>query len=557
MKKILFLIATFLFSINICYAKNKIYDIDIKVYIDKVGTANITESWHVDGSDGTEWYKVMNNLGNMSLTDFKVSMDGNPLTYKTWDVDESLSQKKGYYGINYTNNGKELCFGKYDYKEHTFTLTYKLSNFIFNVEDAQVIYFNFIDRLSNVDFQNYSIEIESYYKFPDTLDVWGYGYKGYAYVENGVIKASNEDKMNNKYVVLLVKFPLGTFNTNNSTSLYNDFDSVLTAAKNGSYAYDYDNDDISFFPYGLIAFLPQVIIWFLIIVGVASASKAHKYGYIDNKKINKENSPYYRDIPCNKNIYYANALLKVNNQFGAYKANSETNILGAIFLSWIKNGIMSVNPDNKESLIINPINGRISNELESELYGMVYKASKDGILEKKELEKWARSNYSKFFSLFRKISDNEVINLKASGKIFTRTSKEQCKYKNVLNDEIYEDSKKLYGMKLFLDEFSNIKEREAIEVNLWDEYLMFAYLFGNADKVIKQFKNLYPEIVTQIESSNIDFGTLIFLNHISHSSVSAASSARSAAQSYSSGGGGFSSGGGGGGSFGGGGGGSR
>ena len=84
---------------------------------------------------------------------------------------------------------------------------------------------------------------------------------------------------------------------------------------------------------------------------------------------------------------------------------------------------------------------------------------------------------------------------------------------------------------------------------------MFAYLFGIADKVAKQFKNLYPEIMEDMQNRNmnIDFNTLLFIDSISSSSVSAASSARSAATSYSSGGGGFSSGGGGGGSCGGGG----
>ena len=82
---------------------------------------------------------------------------------------------------------------------------------------------------------------------------------------------------------------------------------------------------------------------------------------------------------------------------------------------------------------------------------------------------------------------------------------------------------------------------------------MFAYLFGIADKVAKQFKNLYPEIIQEMETANIDYNTLVFVNNISTSSVHAATSARSAAESYSSGGGGFSSGGGGGGSFGGGG----
>ena len=147
--------------------------------------------------------------------------------------------------------------------------------------------------------------------------------------------------------------------------------------------------------------------------------------------------------------------------------------------------------------------------------------------------------------------------LKEKGMIYTRTSKVECKYKNVMNDQIYEDSVKLYGLKKYLEEFSNMNTKEVMEVMLWDEYLMFAYLFGIADKVAKQLKDMYPEVVMEMQRQNFDYDTLIFVNNISTRSVSAASSARQAAQSYSSGGGGFSSGGGGGGSFGGGGGGSR
>lgn len=127
MKKIIFIIFTFLFCTSTALATNHIYDIDMEIYVDKNGTASITENWIVDGSDGTECYKVYNNLGASKITNFTVSMDGNPLTYKKWDVDESLSEKKGYYGINYTSNGLELCFGKYDYNRHEFTLNYKIS----------------------------------------------------------------------------------------------------------------------------------------------------------------------------------------------------------------------------------------------------------------------------------------------------------------------------------------------------------------------------------------------------------------------------------------------
>lgn len=558
MKKIIYGMFIFLISSTLVHASNEIYNIDMDIYLDEQGNANITEVWDVKGSDGTEWYKGYTNMGNIDLADFTVSMDGVELTKKVWDVDESLSEKKGYYGVNTTSNGFELCFGKYDYKRHKFTLKYTLTNMVFNTEDAQVVYNTFIDRLSSVNFENFHVKISSYYKFPDNLDVWGYGYKGYAYVKDGVIEASNEGSMNGNYVVLLVKFPSETFDTNIGYSSYQTFNDVYNKAEQGTFDYDYEKDDgdnIS------IEFIIDFVIYFLlpailIITGIASTS-GNKYGYINNKKIDKKETPFFRDIPCNKDIYYANTLTKLNLElFGKYK---ETNILGAIMLKWVREDKIKFIKEEKSGILgkeKNSIDLRLNptfdNVLEKELFDTMYKASGDGILETKELEKWARKNYSKFFDLFKRIDKVELLKLEQEGHLYKRKDKSECKKKKVMDDTIYNEAVKLYGLKRFLDEFSRMDTKEVLEVKLWDEYLMYAYIFGIADKVAKQLKNLYPEV---IQEYNYDYDTLILISNISNSGVSAASSARSAAESYSSGGGGFSSGGGGGGSFGGGGGG--
>ena len=548
MKKIVYSIILFIIFVLPVKADD-IYNIDMKINIEKDGTAKITETWNVKADDGSEWYKQLYSLGNSSLSDYVVYMDGTKLTYKEWDINESISQKAGYYGINRTSEGIELCFGKKDFKKHTFTLKYTISNFVFNTSDSQVLYWTLFPSVTLDDF---SVEIDSYYTFPNTLDVWGYGYKGYAYVENGKIKMSNEGNLNNDYVVLLAKFPLNTFNTTNTYERFNTFEDVYNTAEEGTFEYDYYDEPsliekVINFIFNAISFLIPLIV---IIVSSVMVAKSG-YGYKNNKTIDKKNVPMFREIPCNKNIYYANALIKLNNF--DYK---ETNIFGAIILKWLRNNKISfINKEvgifNKETTVIdltkNPV---FDNELEKELFDVMYKASNDGMLETKELEKWARKNYSKFFGLFTRIENKEIDRLKSENHIYKRTTKEECKKTNVMDDVIYEDSIKLYGLKLFLKEFSSLDTKEAIEVHLWDEYLMFAYLFGIADKVAKQLKNMYPEVLQQ---DNFDYDTIIFVNNISTRSVSAASSARSAAESYSSGGGGFSSGGGGGGSFGGGG----
>ena len=543
-------------------ADNIIHSIDMDIYIEQDGTAKIKEVWDVDGQDGTEWYKVLNNLDGSEVNNFKVSMDGKELTYKGWEVEETLSQKRGYYGINYTNSGVELCFGKYDYNRHTFTLSYDLTNFIINTSDAQVLQWNLIDKLSSVDFRDFSITISSYYEFPDTLDVWGYGYKGYAYVKDGKISASNyEDTyMNGMYVALLVKFPLGTFNTEHTKAGFDTFDDVYNRGQEGTFDYDYSLPKQSLFDriVSIIMSLFSFVLPVGIIVAAIVATIKNGYGYKDNKTIKMKEINMFREIPCKKDIYYANALLFLNGM--DYK---ETNILGAIILKWLRQDKIAFKNEtkgifNKETSMIDmTLNPTFDNDLEKQLFDVMYKASGDGMLEPKELEKWAKNHYDKFLGIFTKIKDHKVDELKADSHIYKRVNKEECKKRKVMDDMLYNDSVELYGLKKFLKEFSDMKNKEAIEVKLWDEYLMFAYLFGMADKVAKQFKNLYPEIVREMEENNMDYGTFVYINNLSTRSVNAASAARSAAESYSSGGGGFSSGGGGGGFSGGGGGGSR
>ncbi len=564
--KNIFILMVLILITTINVNANNIYSINMDVYIDKEANATITETWRVKGSNGTEWYKPLRDLGNSKLSNFTVSMDGKPLTRKNWNINESLSQKSGYYGINYNGVDTELCFGKTDFNEHTFVLKYNLSNYIFNTDDAQVLYWTLFPIFQNVNFELLTINIRSYYEFPDELDVWGYGYKGYAYVKDGIITLTNEDypTMNNQYAVALVKFPKETFITNNYVEYFNTFDDVYNTAEEGTYEHDYNdyNDYNGSYSYNNNSFGSKIFNFFaegwyflLILFGVgASAKLAHdsKYGYKDNKTIDKKNTPFFRDIPCNKDIYYANALIYLNN-FGF----NETNILGAIILKWIKEEkVKFIRQETglfkrETSCIDMRLNPSFTNSNEETLFRIMFEASGDGILEPKEFQKWAKRNYTRFFNVFKDFKNNKVASLRSEQHIYTRTNKEECKYKNVMDDMIYEDSKKLYGLKLFLQEFSNINTKETLEVHIWDEYLMFAYLFGIADKVAKQIKNLYPELLEQ--NNNIDFNTILIINSISSSTVSAASAARSAAESYHSGGGGFSSGGGGGGSFGGGG----
>lgn len=546
MKKVLLFLMFTLFATNV-FAKSDIYSINMDIYLQRNGDMDITEYWDVKADDGTEWFKQIKNLGDIEIKNFTVYMDGEQLNYKNWNINESLSEKSKYYGTNKIDNGIELCFGKSDYSRHTFTLRYTMTNAIFNTSDSQVLIGILVNKMPNHNFQNFKITISSFYAFPNNLDVWGTGYHGLAYVDNGKIYLSNdtmEEMGENSYASVLVKFPPNTFNTAKKDSRYETFDDVKKAYDEGTYGFD--KLSISIILLTVLSFVGSFLGIGLLINYI---SKKNGYGYINNKTIKEKETHAFRDIPCNKDLFYANFLIKVNN-FG-YK---ETNIFGAIILKWVKENKVTFNKIENHGLFKNKEEYSIDltkqvtfdNSSEEKIWKIMYEASNDGILENRELKKVADLNPQKFLNLFKEILDNEEEKLKKENHLHKRINKAECKYGNVLDDIVYEDATRLLGLKVFLKEFSDMKNKETIEVHLWDEYLMFAYLFGIADKVFDQLKKLYPEVLQQ-DMDN--YNSMMMATNFANTTIN---SSLAAARNYSSGGGGFSTGGGGGGGFGGG-----
>ena len=557
MKYFKYLLLSIFFIIPFSVKANTISSIDMDIVLDQFGTATVTETWKANVSQGTEGWHPYYNLGKSKISVVSASMDGAEYqVVNSWNEGaskEGKAYKAGIYEVD--SNEVDIVFGVTSYGNHVYKIVYKITNFVSNIEDADLVYWQLFPYDFSAEPGNVTIKISGYYEYPDDLPVWGFGmYGALCYVKDGAIYMNSEGKVDSdQYLTLLAKFPKGKFET---TSRYTEsFDHYKDMAEDGAEVYVPDND--SDFNFGeFLSFLFYFIVFLIPIIIAVFKAAGSKYGYKDNKVINKKEVPNFRDIPCNKDIYYANALISLNG-FG-YK---ESNILGAIILKWVKEDRITFKNEkkgifNKETSSIDMTkDSTFENPKEEELFNLMRAASGDGVLEAKELEKWCKNHYSKYLNLFKSILNDKISSLKTEGHIYTRTSKQECKYKNVMDDTIYKDSVELYGLKKFFDEFTRMKEKETLEVKVWDEYLMFAYLFGIADKVAQQLKNLYPEQLQQLQEQGLDINTVYYINHISSSSVHAASAARAAAESYSSGGGGFSSGGGGGGSFGGGGGG--
>jgi len=646
LKYVLFTILLFLINISIVSAKDDVINrIDVSITLDKYGNAHIEEIWDVKANMGTEFYKAEYNLGNMKISNFKVYENNRLFTFvNNWNVNGSLSEKAYKNGYNYTSNGIELCWGKGSMGTHTFKIVYDVSNFVFKTDDSDVLYWQVINQGMTSVPKKFTLTLSSFYSFPDTLDVWGFGHKGNTYVENGKIYMSNENNRNLKnkdYAVLLVKFPSNTFVIDNSNRYneYYNFSAVLSKAEEGSFSYKFNfnaflekakyilNRGLSLleilFPYilffiimillfpkqknkkdisrkkivksyfeifllafmpiialllgGLIAYLkidPIILLnlFFIIIVfgiifllvSYSITGAVYKFGKA-GRKIKEKDVKYYRDIPCQKNIFRAYFLSRL---YILNKKPDDSDVLGAILLKWLFEDKIEIINDNEKrifgktkQIIFLKNNLIFDNVLEQSLYDILYYSSRDGFLSEDELKEDNERNFFAILFWFNKCLETGRDLYINDGLIY----KNEQKY--IVNDSLKEEALKLAGLKKYLTDFSMINQKLPIEVKLWKEYLIYAQIFGIADKVAEKFEKFYPDEISLI---NNDYGNIyfdyiktinIFSSFVKNSAMSVISSSVNSRSSsrggYSSGGGGFSSGGGGGGSFGGGGGGGR
>lgn len=563
---LLFAFCFIIFGFTKTVQANSIEKISMDIYIDKDGDASVTEVWNCQASSGTEVYHPYYNLGKSKITNLTVSDSGvDYQTLSSWSTSGSLQSKAQKCGINKVSNGVELCWGISNYGSHTYTVKYTITNFIADLNDSQMIYWTLIPY----DFSNYIsdvyIKIHADEAFPDTTPVWGYGnYGGTAYVYDGYIEMQPQNGLGtDEYMTVLVQFPKGTFNANNS--LNHDFDYYYEMAEDGAEHYE-NNDNNLFitiieviFQIAMVLFVPTIILIVIVTSGQGNgrSSVLHKPS---NTKFSKKDIEYFRDIPCNNDIFRA---FYVGYNYNILKRDSY--LLGAIILKWIKDSVVKV--EHKESskvfkkddisIIFNTSSlQNFESKKEKEIFDILYSASKDGVLENNEFKDWCELHYKTVFNWFDDILDEQRDKLVNENLIIHEEKtilKFFVKHKYSSTPELRQEALNLSGLKKYLKEYTLIKNREPIEVNLFENYLIFAQLMGIADKVAKDFKDLYPDI---IEQSDFDsYNNIAFVNTWASNGMTYVLSAKSKAEGYSSGGGGFSSGGGGGGSFGGGGGG--
>lgn len=536
------------------FAANQVNTMDIQAVIYEDGSMYVTQVWEGDFNEGTESYIPMNAPDYLTISQLTVSdQNGAYETVPEWNIDWSFEEKAKKCGIHDTDSGYEICFGISNYGQNRYAIEYKLDNVIGAYSDRDGFNFRFVNDGMNTTPTDVKVEIRLADGMPITdeiADIWGFGYDGQVEFSDGAILAYTESSIySENHVTVLFSLEKGILSPSRQEP--GSFEEVKETAFSGS-DYNYPNAEEE------EATVFEMLLGMVILIGapialIAFFLRRSKKAIQKKRKKFAERFGYFRDIPNGGNLsatYALGQLFEVCED-GAILSTGMLRLIQLGCLSPVETQEVGFMGKTKETVSLRLVGSNHSsmNEYDEYLYTVLESAAgSDAILQAKELERFASQNDKLLRAYIQKCD--------SAGRTYLN-QKHCLKRWNVpakltdLTPAGEQELGELMGLKRYLTDFSLIAERGIKEMPIWRELLTYAMLFGIADQVAEQMKELYPQIYAGLTDYSEGMAIAYSYHYLLYSNMKKAEQQREQ-EKRSGGGGGFASLGGGSGSIGGG-----
>mgnify|MGYP002763339749 FL=1 len=491
-----------LVAVPLC-AGSDVDSLRINVELRDDGAALVTETWRINVSDDiSEWYLVADNMGRMTIEDLRVCDEtGNEYVNEgEWNVNRSRARKVGRCGLVTKSDGYEICWGVGSSGWHTYTVRYLLTGLVKGHEDLDGFNHMFVARDLGSSPQSIVLTIRKPgLEFTtENTKVWAFGFHGEIHVEDGVVVARTTEPFTRRSALIaMVGFEKGLFHPALAES--RTFDEVRQTAMEGSDYREPDKDGD--FWIGLLVGLGVVLSVFVSVKVIVKTVKRKRELLGGGMR----NVAWFRDAPLGGD------LKKSSNILLAFSGNTmleRQNLIAAYITRLFYRGAFEIVPQPgkskplmriRELEVDDSTDSRSDAGLESRLYSFIKEAAgEDGILQKNELQRWANRHGEALYDW----------GLDAWNGVTIWTMKP-------------EDARQVFGLRRYLKDFTMIKDRGVVEVKLWNNYLIFASLYGIADQLMKDFRKVCPEYFTLSSAARLlddDVTTFMIWNMINMTS---------------------------------------
>ena len=485
----------------------EIRDIDITLTLLPDGSASIRERWDICAADGTEWYLVRGNLGDIGIGGLSVR-DESGLDYiceDGWDTERSLAEKAGRCGILRKRDGAELCWGIGSHGDHVFDVRYTMSRCVKSLNDYDMLHLQTVSPGLSSPPRHVRVTVRAQRHQLDTANTraWGFGYEGRVDFRDGaVVFESSEPFVRNSSVIVLLRFDKGMFS---SPSMQDrDFSEALAVAMEGA-DFGGHGSDGSEAGSGFVRLLALFVLGIAAMTGIGVWHRSSVRRKILGMKPSEVG--WCRDIPFGGDLEAsAYTLEKLGEHAG------RDTLAAALILRMIYKGQLSVSKDDRGRVELSfarisssPGSGGLSAGAEGMTAGssfqhgddpsseklremMLEASGSDKVLQHKEFSRWAGRHTHEVAGWSRRALVHGRDALRDGGFI----------YGSAYTPSGSAEARKLLGLKKFLQDFTLMGEKEAIEAVLWQEYLVYGALFGIADKVADQLREINPEAFAEV-----------------------------------------------------------
>ena len=489
MKRILLVLLALSISVSGAFAQKQVVrDIDITLHLSDKGSVTFDEMWDINtGSNITEWYLVRENLGDIIIPNLTVLDGVSGAKFEDvgeWDVNKTLDEKAGKSGIVHKDDGVELCWGIAPRGDRKFYAIYSMIKAMKSLNDYDMLHLQVVSPGLSSPPQHVRITVMSKDFQLDTTNTraWGFGFEGTTtFTDSTVVFESSKPFRTDDSAIILLRFNKGMFQPLSVQE--RDFQEALDIALEGSKFADDPKEENPFA--GAMAGLMIVLLLFFAfvrpIIKIFKGSRT-KVTNRDKKKllgVAPDKLDWYRDIPMGGDLQMADYVLRRLGERG-----SANNLPLAEILRMIYKGNLAVTSELNGPVNISFASRDGLSEVSKEFYNMLHEASgSDNILQDKEFSKWASSHESRVYQWSETSRTNGLAKFRA--KRYLRNDK--------FSSEGQVEARKVMGLRKFLNDFTLLNQHETIEANLWKEYMVYAALFGIADKVAKQLKDIDPK----------------------------------------------------------------
>lgn len=595
---LIFLISFLILGTTVSNASLHLKNLDFNVVINENGDMEVEETWNIRISDTNTLFKTfeLDNSKYSEITDVTVREIDTDNTEKEFlKIYEEMYHvtKDCYYAMVNSNDMYEIAWGVDidSTKTKIYKIKYTVKDCITGYDDCAELYWQFIgnDFEIDADMITGTITLPKDAINKEDIRVWAHGpLQGNIEITSlNTVSFEVPEYEYGKYVEIRLAIPSNMFYDLDRTEDKDMIENIII--EETEWAEEANRQREREILIGKI--IGVVLIVVSILLSILLISKIIKYVKILKETPKKKPTTeieYYRDFPGENSTAAESAFLYYFDKGGLELDKSK--IIAGTLLNLSLKEYIKFDVEDKKTVrvtLLPKVKQKELKEDEKIIYDYLGKIKDGNSFTMKEFKKYIEKHSSDFLSEMNKIkkaTEKEQVEQK------NYDLEERKKYNsweakcviyvvlgmfslfaipvavlaivdavlahkianrfNGLTQKGLDEKEQWKALKKYMEDFSMLDEREVPELVLWEKYLVFATVFGIADKVLEQIKIKYPQIENETNLNSTTYMHLMyngslntnFIKTINSSVTKAYTSANYSSGSGSSGG--FSGGGG-------------